>query len=304
MLLQVIIFIILIIVICTVIASIGNSNNIAMSTVKEVTTKTFNIGNIKTEIHNNCHLLNIKKINYKTAYLLEGKFSNSCISIYKNDERVHSRIVSGDKSFVITSNLILTSQLFKISKYKSELLPLENDNRYTIVVNNVNDINVKLNTINYEIENKAINYIYEKNIGINEYDIVQEIKKDYPKIERGMLRNVEKENKWILKETGKYLIVYIENIFNIDMKINENSYRLYKSKNKPYYKVLTVDNPDIVAYNLDFISKIKGINREYIDFITSPNNLMSRFLYGKEVKEIDYISQINDKVLVFRLNNP
>lgn len=302
MLLQVIILILLIIAICIIISSISCSNDTSMNTVKEVNTKAFNMGNLKLEIVNNCYLLDIKSTHYKTAYLLEGKFSNSCLSIYKNNERIHSRIVSGDKSFIITPNLTLSSQLFKVSKYKSELLPVENDAKYTIVVNNVNDINVKINTINYEIENKPITYEYTKNIGINEYDIVQELTKTYSNFSRAMLKNVEKENKWILKDSGNYLVVMIENLFNIEININQNGYRLYKINEPPYYKIMEINDPDIVAYNLDFKSKIKGINREYIDFITSPNNLMSRFLYGKEAKEIDYVSQINDKILVFKIN--
>jgi hypothetical protein len=301
MLLYVIILIILIIVICIVISSVNYSNNTDIPTVKEVISKTFNLGNVKTEIVNNCHLFDVSSSNYKTAYVLEGKFTNSCISLYKNNERIHSRIVSGEKSFVIASNLILTSQLFKLSKYKPEVIPIENDCKYTIVVNNVNSIHVKSNTINYEIENKPIIYNYEKNIGLNEYDIVQEIKQTYPAIERTTFRNVEEENKWILKDKGRHLVIIIDNIYNIDIKINEQNYNTRKSDSGPYYKILEIDDPDIVIYNLDFKSKIKGINREYIDFITSPNNLMSRFLYGKEAKEIDYTSQINDKVLIFRL---
>jgi hypothetical protein len=303
MLFQIIIFIILIIVICIVISSINYKDNSVVNTVKEATMKAFNLGNIKTEIVNNCHTLDIKTTSYKTAYLFEGNFSNSCLSIYKNNERIHSRIITGDKSFIITSNLVLTTQLFKLSKYKSELLPIENDNRYTIVVNNVNDMNVKANTINYEIENKPIDYNYTKNIGINEYDIVNEIKQTYPSIERAMLRNIEKENKWVLKDTGKYLVVIIENLFNLDININDDNYRQYKISSNPSYKLIEINDPNIIAYNLDFKSRIKGVNKEYIDFITSPNNLMSRFLYGKEPKVIDYISQINDKILVFKINN-
>jgi len=301
MLIQIILFIILIIVICIVITSVNYTNEMSTSVVKGVIAKSYTIGNIKTEIVNNCHLIDIKNTNYKTAFLIEGSFSNSCLSIYKNDEHIHSRIVSGDKAFIVTSNLILSTQLFKISKYKSEILPIENDNKYTIVVNNVNDINVKTNTINYEIENKPIIYTYSKNLGINEYDIVREIKKTHPVIERALLRNIEKENKWVLKDTGRYLIIIIENLFNLDVNINEDNYRFYKANDNPHYKILDINNPNIIAYNLDFKSKIKGINKEYIDFITSPNNLMSRFLYGKEPKVIDYISQINDKILVFKL---
>lgn len=272
-----------------------------MKRVKEVVSKAFNIGAIKTEIINNCHLLSIKNVQSNTAYLLEGKFTNSCLSIYKNGTRIHSRIITGDKSFVFSSNLILTSQIFKTSKFKSELLPLEDGYDYIVSVNNVNNIQAKNYSVNYNIGKNPIQYTYAENIGVNEHDIMQSIKNNYGTLERCNLRNVEVENKWVLKDEGDYILILIKNMYNIDYKLNGNDYTIRKNNEIPSYEIIEVSNPDIVAYNLDFKTRIKGINREYIDFITSPNYLMSKFLYGTKEKEIDYTSQINDKIIIYRI---
>ena len=302
MLTQIIIFIVFIIVICIIISSISYSdNNSDMNKTKEIISKTFSLGSIKTEIKNNCHLLNIKNVQSVTAYLLEGKFSNSCLSLYKNGVRIHSRIITGEKSFICSANLLLTSQIFKHSKYKSELLPLEEGYDYTISVNNVNEINTKNYSVNYNINKSPIQYTYEENMGVNEYDIIQQIQNNYVNIERCNFRNIEVENKWVFKDEGKYILILIKNLYNIDYTLNNTTYNLRKNTEPPTYEIIEITNPDIVAYNLDFKTRIKGINREYIDFITGPNHLMSKFLYGSKIKEIDYISQINDKMILYRI---
>jgi len=302
MLIQIILFIVFVILICIVISSIDYSGeNSKMYKAKDVKPKEINLSSLKTEIINNCHILSVKNITNDTAYLIEGKFSNSCISLYKNNERIHSRMANGEKSFVFSSNLNLTSQVFKGAKYKSELLPLENNSDYIISVNNVNDIVVKNYTVNYKIDSNPINYTYEKGVGLNEYDIVQEIKEKYPELERFTFRNVEKENKWVFKNSGSFILIVLKNLYNIDMTINGLNHTIRKSDEISGYEIIPIQDPDIVAFNLDFKTHIKGINKEYIEFITSPSHLMSRFLYGTKVKEIDYISQINDKLLVFKI---
>jgi len=272
-----------------------------MYKAKEVVSKAFNLGAFKTEIINNCHLLTIKNVQFTTAYLLEGNFTNSCLSIYKNGTRIHSRIVSGDKSFVFSSNLILTSQIFKSSKYKSELLPLEEGQEYIISVNNINNIQTKNYTVNYKIDKNPIQYTYAENIGINEYDIIQSIKNNYGVLERYNLRNIEVENKWVFSGEGNYILILIKNLHNIDFTLNGANYSVRKNNEIPFYEIIEVENPNIIAYNLDYKTRIKGINREYIDFITSPNHLMSKFLHGSKDKEIDYASQVNDKIIMYRL---
>lgn len=302
MLIQIILFIIFVILICIVISSIDySSENSKMYKSKDVKIKGINLGSIKTEIINNCHILSLKNIQDNIAYLIEGNFSNSCLSLYKNNERIHSRLINGEKSFVLSPNLNLTSQVFKGSKFKSELLPLEINNDYTISVNNVNDISVKNYTVNYKIDSNPINYTYEKGVGLNEYDIVQEIKEKYSEFERFTFRNVEKENKWVFKNSGSFILVILKNLHNIDMTINGVNHTIRKSDDISSYEIIPIQDPDIIAFNLDFKTRIKGINKEYIEFITSPSHLMSKFLYGSKTKEIDYISQINDKLLVFKI---
>jgi hypothetical protein len=268
---------------------------------KDVKIKAFNISNLKTEVINNCHTLSIKNVQSNTAYLIEGNFTNSCLSLYKNNERIHSRIINGEKSFVLSSNLNLTSQVFKSSKLKSELLPIENDTDYILSVNNVNNINVKNYTVNYNIDTNPINYTYEKSVGVSEYDIVQDIKSTYTELERFTFKNIEKENKWVFKSEGSFILVALKSLYNLDLTINGEQQAIRKTTEIPSYEIIPVQNPDIVAFNLDYKSRIKGINQEYIDFITSPNHLMSKFLYGSKTKDIDYVSQINDKLIIFKL---
>jgi hypothetical protein len=302
MITQIIIFIVLIIIICVAISSIEySSHKKEMYKGKDVKNKAVNMGNIRTEIINNCTIVNIKDIHNNVAYLLEGRFSNSCLSLYKNNERIHSRIVNGEKSLVLSSNLILTTQIFKISKYKSELLSLENGNDYLLSINNVNNINVKDYTVNYDINISPINYTYSKNIGLNEYDLIKDISDKYPVLDRYTFKNIDKENKWVFKNDGDFILILLNNLYNIDLTINTIEKHIRKTGDVPSYEIIPITNPNIVAFNLDYKSHIKGINKEYIDFITSPNHLMSKFLYGSKTKEIDFVSQINDKILIFKV---
>lgn len=301
---QILLLIVFILVICLIISSISySSNDKEMNKAKQVISKTFSIGPLKTEIINNCHIFRMENIQSTSAYLLEGKFDNSCLSIYKNGVRIHSRIVTGEKSFAFSSNLLLSSQLFKNAKFKSELLPLEDGCSYIISVNNVNDIQTKNYSVNYNIGKSPIIYTYTKNIGVNEYDIMQEIQSKYGELQRYNLRNIEVENKWVFNDTGNYLVILIRNLHNINITINETEYSLIRTTNIPFYEIMEITDPNIIAYNLDYKTRIKGINREYIDFITSPNHLMSKFLYGTKDKEIDYTSQINDKVIMYKIKN-
>jgi hypothetical protein len=303
MFVETIVFIILFIVAIIVIASASYSSD-GMPEVKTVASKTLTqqTKSFTTALYeHNCYIYNIDQINSNVAYIISGEFERSCVSIYLDGERIHSREISGSKSLVFSSNLNLTSQLFKLTRYKSVLLPLELGKSYTIVFNNVNELDIKEYKVAYNIDYKSIEYDYTLGVGTNEYDIYQLIKNDYPSLTRAHLKNGNKENMWIMNGSGEHLIIIPENIYNLDIDINGQNYNTKNSGQQAMFNILNITDPNITIYNLDFITKIKDINQEYLDFITSPNYLMNKFIYGSKTKKSDFISQVNNKIIIYKL---
>ena len=78
---------------------------------------------IKPEINNNCYILNISSAKENIGYSLSGIFTNSCISVYKNGERVTNYICDGSKNIVFSCNEnILTYYLGNILKVHGKSL--------------------------------------------------------------------------------------------------------------------------------------------------------------------------------------
>jgi hypothetical protein len=305
MFVETIVFIILFIVAIIVIASASYSSDNAPETKGMKAFKSldkFTLTSITPESQGNCYTFTIDQICANKSYIVSGEFERSCVSIYLDNERIHSRECNGNKSLVFSSNLNLTSQIFKLNKNKSELLPLQLGKSYKIVFNNVNELNVKEYKVNYSIDYKNIEYNYTLGVGVNEYDIYQQVKDNYTGLERYYLKNGNKENMWCMNEPGKYLVIIIDNLYNLDVSINNSSYNTRKVLSEtPALNILTITDPNITVFNLDFITKIKDINQEYLDFITSPNYLMNKFIYGSKNKKADYISQVNNKFIIYKL---
>jgi len=101
--------------------------------------------------------------------------------------------------------------------------------------------------------------------------------------------------------SGEHLVIIPENIYNLDIDINGQNYNTKNSGQQAMFNILNITDPNITVYNLDFITKIKDINQEYLDFITSPNYLMNKFIYGSKTKKSDFISQVNNKIIIYKL---
>jgi hypothetical protein len=305
MFVETIVFIILFIVAIIVIASASYSSDgkpeIKSIKSRSIGSENFSLNTVIPEYHHNCYVVNINQIDTNTAYIISGGFENSCVSIYLDGERIHSRECNGDTSLVLSSNLSLTSQLFKMNKYKSQLLPLQLDKTYKIVFNNVNDLDVKEYKVMYNISYKNIAYNYTKGTGYNEYDIYELVKNTYPALTRKYLKNGNKENMWHMNDTGNYLVIIINNLYNLNITINEENYNVSKSISEPELIMINITDPSITVFNLDFLTKIKDINQEYLDFITTPNYLMNKFIHGSASKKADYISQVNNKFILYKM---
>lgn len=305
MFVETIVFIILFIVAIIVIASASYSSDgkpeVKTAKARSIIPLDLSLNTVIPEYQHNCYVVNISKVDTNTAYIITGGFENSCVSIYLDGERIHSRECNGNSSLVLSSNLSLTSQLFKLTKYKSQLLPLQMDKTYKIVFNNVNDLDVKEYKVMYNISYKDIAYTYTKGTGYNEYDIYQLVKDTYPALTRAYLKNGDKENMWYMNDTGNYLAVIVNNLHNLDISIKGENHNVSKSKKEPELRMLNITDPSITVFNLDFLTKIKDINQEYLDFITSPNYLMNKFIYGSASKKADYISQVNNKFILYKM---
>jgi hypothetical protein len=299
MIIRIIIFIVLVLLAIVVIASASYSDK-PETMVKLTKSKSpIAVAFVRPEMEHNCNILNIRNMNKNLAYLVTGNFVNSCISIYKDGERVHSRRCDGTLSLLFTSNLKLTSYILKETSKKSLLLPLESDANYKVVFSDVNNLEVKNYTINYDIEQRNIVYEYGKGIGTSEYDVYTELARE--DLHRVALYPTNTENIWSYKSDERHIVVYFRNLYNLNINLNGDYFSTSKSSFEPEMVVEIVDNCDLTVTNMGHVSRTKDINREYIDFITGPNYLLTKFLYGSKPKEIDYGNQVNNKVFLYKI---
>lgn len=302
---RIILFIILVILIIIIISSIGYKD-LSTPEVKgknQDEQKKESLVSAHPEFINGCFVYDIQDLDFKDAYIFSGKFNNSTLSIYKDGSKIYSDIINGDKSCIISSNQVIISSVARFIKNKSNLIGLPGSQKYRIVVDNVNNFDIKHYFVNYTIENKVINFD-NKNIGLNEYDIFTNLSKTYPTINRKFLKTTSKENKWSMKDTGKYIIAIVDNLNNLTVTINDiNHDTHYNGSLKPEIKLVEVENPNIIVFNKDYKTKIKDINQEYLDFINGPNYLVLKFLHGSDKKEIDYTSQVNNKVFIYKIED-
>jgi hypothetical protein len=116
--------------------------------------------------------------------------------------------------------------------------------------------------------------------------------------------NTTSFNEWSFEGEGKYLITNVENIYNYNIKFINSDIEQIQSistKENPNIKYTIVENPKMLITNIDYIKENKNINTEYIDFITSPNNLIDIYMNGKKHKKVNYTYSINNKILIYKL---
>lgn len=298
---RIILFIILVIIIIIVISSLGYKDDpTPISKGKIYEDRKESLTSIHPQLMHGCLVYDIQDLSSKDAYIFSGNFDSSVLSIYKDDIKIYSDIINGDKSCIISSNQIIISSIARFIKNKLNVIGLEPGQKYRVIINNANDFNIKHYYVNYEIENKVLNFI-SKNIGFNEYDIFSELNKKYPNISRVFLKTTNKENKWSMKDNGRHVIVMINNINNLTIDINNLNHSTYKNGLNPEVKIIEILDPDVTVYNNDYKTKIKDINQEYLDFINGPNYLILKFLYGSDKRVIDYTSQVNNKVFIYKV---
>jgi hypothetical protein len=95
--------------------------------------------------------------------------------------------------------------------------------------------------------------------------------------------------------------MYVTETFNYDLNVNSNIYNIRSSAKTPSIQITYIKNPRIEIKNGEIKENKKDINREYVEFITTPNNLVNQFFNGKKNVEKDFSQVINDKILIFRL---
>ncbi len=306
--------IILVIFILVLISSIPYSVNNDKEEVKINTrsigsNKPYDMISMRLEIKHNCNILNINSMNKNIGYSIVGNFNDSCISIYKNGERVHSIIANGYKNIIIGSNHNILTPLIKLSKYKNILISLENENDYVIVFDKAEEISVKNYIVNQEILFTQIPINYNIKHGFNEYDIQYltnkyiGIKNIENEVEKVHLSHYKKFDEWEFKGEGQYIMSIVENSYNLDIidKSTNEITKIRKNNQSPEIFFKTLINPNILIKNLDFILDKKDINTEYIELINGPANLVERFMKGKKSKKINYTMMINNKICIYKV---
>jgi len=300
-----ILFIIFVLIIIVVISSLSYDNDDKDTIKKDVSKSQTQFNLIRTNIINNCHVFNIDKIDKFNAYSIVGKFHNSNISVYKNDTLVKSIICNDYTNIILSSNVNIIKPILELNNYKSTIIPLEIEQSYTIAIDYVQELNIQNYKVNYDVIFNSTKNIMNKIEGFNEYDIDKYVKSIYreEELERINLNNLNKYDLWGFNGQGDYILAIIKNNHNYNVTDSNNSIDLQITKNDsiPEIEILNLINPNITVENLDYISVKKDINTEYLKFISGPNYLLQRFLYGKASEEINYTIHINNKVLLYKL---
>jgi len=328
----IIILAILIIIILIVISSISCNTKEDVEVIK---TKNLDIKNnkiftsiLKNSIKNNCYILDITNVNKNSGYSIAGNFIDSHITFYDSEEKIYySKKINGYFNLTLTSNKSILPSLYKLSKYKNMTIPLIEGEKYRIVIDKFEDVKsikieanydiifsefstpVSINTTEsrnligfteYDLNLYSIKYIENMNFGtklLKSKSIEKEISRMYP-------INTTSFNEWSFEGEGKYLITNVENIYNYNIKFINSDIEQIQSistKENPNIKYTIVENPKMLITNIDYIKENKNINTEYIDFITSPNNLIDIYMNGKKHKKVNYTYSINNKILIYKL---
>jgi hypothetical protein len=303
--LTIFLFIILVILLIVVISSISYSDSSVEkgskvnSKIKSSKLDPMSVTSIAPNFENSYYYFTTVNITESIGYSVSGKFHNSCISIYDltQGSRLYSTIYNGGCNLVFTSNLNLTNSLFKLSKNKSYLLPLDNGHEYKIIISNVSNIAIKNLTVNYDISFKPIVYEYPQSVGLTEYDLwdyirnnnLQEGVRVYPKA-------LMKENLLHVDKISNYKIVLVNGLTNFEI-----NGKVFVKHSEPFIEVLSLNNQKVTINNRDYTPSGKNVHTDYIDFITGPNYLLNKFLNGSEERIINYSNIVNDKIIVLEM---
>lgn len=304
----ILVLIIAIIFVIIILTSISyNEDDSVVKSTKQVKNKSFkNTQIIRPEIINNCYILNINNMNMNTGYSISGIYTNSCISIYKNDERITNYKCNGDKNIVLSCNENVTIPLYKLSKYKVLTIPLEEKENYKIVIDYIKDVKIQQYNVNINIDYIPMTLNYPKIDAYNEYDIDFEVRKKYSNIKREHFDNYKSPSEWFFYKNGtRYVLVTVKNRGNYDIIFNDREEVIeYRTTNRDVELIYTeIENPNIKMTNLDYIAVKKDINTEYIDLVTSPNYLLQKFLYGDKYKDINYNMYISNKCIIYKIES-
>jgi hypothetical protein len=308
---QFILFLIVFVILAIIFISSVYYNNDEDTTVKNLSknvikNKSVNqISFIKPEINNNCYILNISSSKENIGYSLSGIFTNSCISVYKNGERITNYICNGSKNIVFSCNENILTPLYRLSKNKSMTIPLEKDQSYKIVTDYIKDVKMQQYTVNLDIDFVPIPQNYPIITAYNEYDIDLEVKKSYENAERQYFSNYKSPSEWYFYKNGaRFVLAMVKNRGNYNIILNSENEELieYNTSSEPIEIIFReLENPNIKLINLDYIAVKKDINTEYIDLVTSPNYLLQKFLYGDKYKDINYSMYISNKCMIYKI---
>jgi len=301
----VLIIVIIFIIIILTSVSYNNEDETIVKSIKNFKSKGMNNTQIiRPEIINNCYILNINDMNMNTGYSISGIYTNSCISVYKNGERITNYKCDGYKNIVLSCNENITTPLYKLSKYKVLSIPLKEKENYKIVIDYIKDIKVQQYNVNINIDYTPIPLNYPKIDAYNEYDIDLEVRKNYSNIKREPFDNYKSPSEWFFYKNGaRYVLVTVKNKGNYDIILNDKEeVTEYRTTNRDVELIYTeIENPNIKMINLDYIAVKKDINTEYIDLVTSPNYLLRKFLYGDKYKDINYSMYISNKCIIYKI---
>jgi hypothetical protein len=264
---------------------------------------TSNDNHIKILNEYNCQTFELKNVNKRQAYLATGNFQGSNLSLYCNNQMIFSQTYNGLINLIFTSNNNLINIASKVNKFRSFVIPLKNNNDYKIVVSKCFNLRVKNYSNNYDVEYSEIKSDYPTINSYSEYDIEVHTRKNFNqfKLERIYPRSTNKGNIFRFTDKGKYLVAYLDNRYNMDLKFNEENVQCRVNTMPTNINFKYVKNIDLTINNLDYKVKDKDFNNEYIDFITGPNQIFTKFMKGEEKKPINDDNKINSKIFIYKI---
>jgi hypothetical protein len=334
----IIIVIIFILVFVVILASIGsNEKTVEKKAYYKKETKvisakdnsSFSISAYPYSKSSDSFIIDIENPNSNESYIFGGPMQYSTVSIYRKNELIYTKVFSGNKGFVVCSNLNLVNpSYYQIGKkldlenLRYNFIPYLYDNENSalkVVVNNIGyeDFKVYKCIFKYDIPYKQVEKFPKSlsKLGLSEYDIEQKCKNiifsdnnmtaDIKRFNLTRSFNKKGDNTWKFNSVGEYIVFYIKDLYNFNINDSYNNINLEVRGNKDlqngnlgYFRII---DPRLEIVNLDENIPNKSFNDDVISLMNTPVSFYKHFMYGKKKEKVDIWNRIQNKIFIYKI---
>jgi hypothetical protein len=341
--------IIFILVFVIILASIGsNEKTVTKAAVykkqtKEIKSKQFEITSYPhTRISDSFVFTIHTGASINESYIFGGPMQNSSVSVYKriveytdtesssSDILVYTKVFTGNKGIVLSSNLSLANPSFyqigkkiNLESMKYTFIPINQEEEIIVSVNNIGYEDFKVfkctfSEVSYTPVHATKLFKNAQLFGLSEYDIekvcttkIKELNLDSLDISKRVApyRSFDKKDHdqrlWKFDSIGKYIVFYVKNIYSFEIKDTYNNIDIVENGNKNLndgdigYFVIT--DPRLMIYNHDENIPIKSFNDDMMKLMNVPVSFYKHFMYGKKKEIVDIWNKIHNKVFIYKL---